>query len=120
MKTQEGFEKLNEHYKGCLDPGLILGDAEAIVGPYGLTVCINLPVKTPSATAIANSTEALGFKYEEHRKIFVDNDHLPIIKFTPTGLIINVGWLEPAFLSYAHFKGFRFHNKIFVNARKTT
>ena len=118
MKAEEGFEKLNEHYKGCIDPGLILGDAEAIVGQFGLTVCCMLPAKRDLSVKINHTAypQQEAPLFIEHRKIFVENDHLPIIKFKPDGLIINVGWLEPAFLSYQHFKGFRFHNKLFVNA----
>jgi hypothetical protein len=114
MKSEEGYKVLVEHYPNVVELGLILGDAEAIVGQFGLTVCINLPAKRMNPAGITNSTEALGFDYEEYRKNFVHNDKLPIIKFSPTGLTVDVGWLEPALLSYEHFKGFSFKNKLFI------
>ena len=115
MKAEEGFEKLNDHYKGCIKPGLILGDAEAIVGQFGLTVCYAVPCKVPPADTIILSSITHPI-FEEHRKNFKENECLRIIKFNDKGLTVDVGWLEPAFLSYEHFKGFRFHNKLFVNA----
>lgn len=113
MKSEEGYQALFEHYPNVIEPGLILGDAEAIVGQFGLTVCIMLP-NNEMSVRLANCVGIQAPTYKEHRKFFENNERLPVIKFMPHGLLINVGFLEPALLSYEKFKDFSFKNQLFI------
>lgn len=97
MNAAEGYQKLKEHYPNYITPGLILGDALAIVGQFGLTICYIRMDFTQSR-----------FKFEE-------NEKLPIIRFTDNSLfIIPEGFSDEVAISYEKFKGFSFKNKLFV------
>lgn len=98
MEALEGFKKLSEHYKGCIRPGLIIGDAQAIVGPYGVEIITFI-----SAT-------------ERFSKRFIEGEGIPIIQFEEKLLLVDVGLLSPLKLPYGKFKGFRFKNKLFVGS----
>lgn len=98
MDRNIGYRKLFDHYNGCIHPGLILGDAEAIVGQFGLEII------------------SIGVDLIKHRRFYKEGDIVAIIKFTENLLHVDVGHSEPFAAPYEKFKWFRFKNKLFVSA----
>lgn len=96
MNAEEGYQKLLEHYPNCIHPGLILGDAEAIVGQFGLEII------------------TIDKNFIKHRQFYKENERIIIIKFTETALHIDVGYPESFAASYEKFKGFSFKNNLFI------